>query len=114
MCVLRNSDADGFEDRDGIASLLNLCILVWEGKFPWFFLNEFLDNSVALLQKCPAGVEDYLTWVITLPKLKEGIKLKFPAPSRQNIVILKSWEITKRILSANITSTTYLLSSVGC
>lgn len=33
-------------------------------------VNEFLDNSMASLQKCPAGVEDYLTWVITLPSFK--------------------------------------------
>lgn len=114
MCVLRNSDVDGSEDRDRKSQPAKPLHFSVGRKVSLIFLNEFLDNSVALLQKCPAGVEDYLTWVITLPKLKEGIKLKFPAPSRQNIAILKSWEITKRILSTNITSTTYLLSSVGC
>lgn len=32
--------------------------------------NEFLDSLMALLPKCPAGMEDYLTWVITLPSVK--------------------------------------------
>jgi hypothetical protein len=97
MFVLENNDVDGLQERHCESQSAKPLYFSVGRKVSliFFFFNEFLDNSVALLQKCPAGVEDYLLWVITPPKLEEGIKLKFPTPSRQNIMTLKSCESAK-------------------
>lgn len=67
--MLGDCDVDGLEDRDWKSQDIEPLNFSVGSKVP-LRLNEFLDNPMALLQKWPAGVEDNLTWVITLPSVK--------------------------------------------
>lgn len=60
---------DGLEGRDWKSQYTEPLNFSVGSKISLLF-NEFLDNPMALLQSCPAGMEDYLTWVITLPSFK--------------------------------------------
>lgn len=69
FCVLGDYGVDGLEDRNWKSHYAKPWILVWEVKFLCFLMNSWttpwLCSKNALLE-----VEDYLTWVITLPSLK--------------------------------------------
>ena len=69
MCVLGVNDVDGLEDTDWKSQDIEPSNFIVGSKV-LLFLNEFLDNPMALFQECPAAVEDYLTWVITLLSFK--------------------------------------------
>lgn len=67
--MLGFNDVDGLEDTDWKSQDIeppNLTV----GSKVLLCLNEFLGNPMALFQRCPAAVEDHLTWVITLLSFK--------------------------------------------
>lgn len=69
MCLLKNYNVHGLEGRDWESQYtepLNCSV----GSKISLLCNESLDNPMALLQNCPAGTEDYVTWVITLPSFE--------------------------------------------